>query len=97
MKGYRLEGMYQEADGSKLKEDALDASVPLSHKEYNVVISDGTHVVQVPGEIRYVTQGARLVNSHVAGASDEALKSGGNVSLTIIYEKDSEYIPESEE
>ena len=96
MKGYRLEGLYQEADGSKLKEDALEASVPLSHKEYDVVISDGTHVVQGPGEIRYVTQGARLVNSHVAMAPDEAGESDRNLSLIIIYEKDSEYIPESE-
>ena len=91
MKGFRLEGQFLEADGSKLKGDVLDASVPLSHKEYSVVISDGTHVVQVPGEIRYVGEGAQLVNSHVAKVSEDAGGENPAVPLTIIYEKDQEY------
>ena len=89
MKGFLFEGLFHEVDGASLKGEALEASVPLSHKEYSVVISDGTHVVQVPGEIRYVSKGAQPVNSHVAKEADTANEDGSSL-LYVIYEKDQE-------
>lgn len=65
IEGYLFSGSFSSVEGSDIKEEGLDASVPLSHKEYQVVISDGDHVIQVPGEVRYVSSGASVVNSHV--------------------------------
>ena len=65
MEGYLFTGPFSSVDGSGIKEQGLDASEPLSHKEYQVAISDGGHVVQVPGEVRYISSNAEVVNSHV--------------------------------
>ena len=89
MKGFLFEGLFHEVDGASLKGEALEASVPLSHKEYSVVICDGTHTVQVPGQIRYVSKGAQPVNSHVAKEADTASEDDSSL-LYIIYEKDQE-------
>lgn len=90
MKGFLFDSPFYVVDGAELSGGAIDSSEPLSHKEYSVVISDGTHVVQVPGEIRYVSDGARLVNSHVATAESSEGESVSVPSLYIIYEKDQE-------
>lgn len=89
MKGFLFEGSFYAVDKDRLQGEAMDAAEPLSHKEYSVVISDGTHVVQVPGEIRYVSKGAQPVNSHVAKEADTASEDDSSL-LYIIYEKDQE-------
>ena len=66
MEGYLFGGTFSEVEEAQLKRTGLDPSEPLSHKDYDVCISDGTHTVQVPGEIRYVSSGAQIINSHVA-------------------------------
>ena len=66
LEGYLFEGTFSEVEGASLKRTGLDPSEPLSHKDYDVCISDGTHTVQVPGEIRFVSSGAQIVNTHVA-------------------------------
>ena len=98
LKGFLFEGTFYEADGSKLRSEALDAAVPLSHKEYSVVISDGTHVIQVPGEIRYVNEGVQLENSHVAKRAEDAqTEDPSDHTVYIVYEKDQElYTQQSE-
>ena len=98
LKGFLFEGTFYEADGSKLRDEALDAAVPLSHKEYSVVIADGTHVIQVPGEIRYVNQGVQLENSHVAKRADDGqAEASADRTVYIVYEKDQElYTQQSE-
>ncbi len=70
MQGFLFSGPFCAVDGAKISSQTVDASEPLSHKEYSVVISDGTHVVQVPGEIKYVTSNAYVENSHVARLAD---------------------------
>ena len=65
MEGYLFSGPFSSVDDSGIKESGLDASEPLSHKEYRVVISDSGHVVQVPGVVRYISSNAEVVNSHV--------------------------------
>lgn len=95
MEGFLFEGSFYETDKDRLVGEAVDSSEPLSHKEYSVVISDGTHVVQVPGEIRYVSAGAQLVNSHVAKRADA--QTDDSSLLYVIYEMDqSEYTQQSE-
>ena len=97
MKGFLFEGLFHEVDGASLKGEALEASVPLSHKEYSVVICDGTHTVQVPGQIRYVGEGAQIINSHVAKAGEDAQTDDRKTVLTIIYEKDQEFYTQQSE
>lgn len=65
MEGYLFTGPFNSVDASGIKEEGVDTSEPLSHKEYQVVITDGGHVVQVPGEVRYISSNAEVVNSHV--------------------------------
>ncbi len=97
MKGFLFEGLFHEVDGASMKGEALEASVPLSHKEYSVVICDGTHTVQVPGQIRYVGEGAQIINSHVARAGEDAQTDDRKTVLTIIYEKDQEFYTQQSE
>ncbi len=66
MQGFLFQGPFYPVDGVTISEQAVDPSEPLSHKEYSAVISDGTHVIKVPGEIRYVTGNVSIINSHVA-------------------------------
>ncbi len=85
MQGFLFSGTFCSVDGQTVSSETVDASEPLSHKEYSVVISDGTHVIQVPGEIKYVTSNASVVNTHVARLADghEALKTGMTVSADV--------------
>jgi hypothetical protein len=66
MQGFLFPGRFYAVEGASLKGEAMDDSEPISHKEYSVVISDGSHVIQVPGQIRYVSEGAEIINSHAA-------------------------------
>ncbi len=72
MQGCLFAGSFYAADGSRITGSEMDSAEPLSHKEYDVVMSDGTHVVQVPGEIKYVSSNAQIVNSHVAQAAQNS-------------------------
>lgn len=94
MQGFLFDTPFYAVDGTNQAGGAIDASEPLSHKEFNVVVSDGTHVVQVPGEIRYVSEGVQVVNSHVArkaqGAESAQEENAAGSVLYIIYEKDQE-------
>lgn len=71
IQGYLFSGSFYAVEGAKTSGQEIDSAEPLSHKEYNVVVSDGTHVIQVPGEIRYVSSNGQLENSHVASLSQE--------------------------
>ena len=54
-------------------------------------LPDGSHVIQVPGEIRYVSEGTQMINTHTA-SMDEGLRGEGapEDSFYLIYEKDEE-------
>ncbi len=89
LQGFLFPGPFYEVKGSERSDQTVDSAEPVSHKEYSVVISDSGHTVQVPGEIRYVGEGAQVINSHVARMSEEGQKEeASEASLYIIYEKD---------
>lgn len=69
MQGFLFQGPFYPVEGTDISAQAVDPSEPLSHKEYSAVISDGTHVIQVPGEVKYVTGNAAVENSHVVRPS----------------------------
>ncbi len=66
LEGYLFTGPFAAVDGVQISSGEADQDEALSHKEYSVVISDGTHAVQVPGEIRFISAGAQMINSHAA-------------------------------
>ena len=76
MEGYLFSGPFCSVEGDAVRERDLDASEPLSHKEYSVVISDGTHAVQVPGQIRYISANGAVINSHAAQRADSEAAGG---------------------
>lgn len=93
MQGFLFSGPFFAVTGSDMSDEALDSSEPLSHKEYNVVISDASHVLQVPGDIRYVSGGVQIVNSHTAQAAEPAQEMNTqDPSVYVIYEKDQEML-----
>ena len=85
MAGFLFTGPFSRVEGAEIRVQDLDASEPLSHKEYRVVVSDAEHVIQVPGEIRYVSSNGTIVNSHVAGPAGTAQNGEteeGNIHLS---------------
>ncbi len=85
MEGYLFTGPFSSVEGSEIMAKDLDASEPLAHKEYSVVVSDGLHAVQVPGKIRYVSSNGTVINSHAAapaGISADTETEGDTVYLT---------------
>ena len=87
MAGCLFTGPFSVVEGSSITKENVDASEPLSHKEYRVVVSDGTHVVQVPGEIRYVSANGEPVNSHAAQLSPETGQAESEEGLVLPSEK----------
>ena len=74
MAGFLFTGPFSSVDGSQVREQGVDAAEPLSHKEYSVTVTDGTHAVQVPGTIRYISSNGAVVNSHTAQPASAADK-----------------------
>ncbi len=106
MQGFLFQGPFYSVDGVTVSAQPVDSAEALSHKEYSVVISDGTHVIKVPGEIRYVTGNVNLINTHVASqvSTEEADAAIADLRkdqlsqeelekscLYVIYEKDEEF------
>ena len=89
MEGYLFTGPFSSVDGSGIKEQGLDASEPLSHKEYQVVIC---HVVQPAASPGTETEGASTDNITGDPETGEGLsdKETDRTYLYIIYEKDQE-------
>ena len=83
--GFLFTGPFSRVDGSQVREQGVDAAEPLSHKEYSVTVTDGTHAVQVPGTIRYISSNGAVVNSHTAqpaSAAGEAQTEGDSTYLS---------------
>ena len=93
MQGYLFSNTFSRVEGSEIREKELPASEVLSHKEYRAAISDGTHIVQVPGKIRYVSTGAQLLNSHTArpgGMTGQREEKGLLLPSNNVYYKEGE-------
>ncbi len=72
MQGFLFDESFLSVSDSRIG-STVEPEEAISHKEYNVVISDGKHTVKVPGEIRYLSVGGQLVNSHVASPSGQEM------------------------
>lgn len=67
MSGISFPDRFLETDGGK----EVSSEMALARKDLSIAVTDPGHLVQVPGQIRYVSENARLVNSHVAAPKEE--------------------------
>ena len=68
MAHFRFSGDFYAVEDGKIKGDKMSYEVPLSHKEYLVMIADASYTVSVPNNIVYISGNAAPVISHVAKA-----------------------------
>ena len=92
MLGAQMEGFRFDTEFLKVEKDGTasgrryPADEPVSHKEYNVLVCDRLHMVEVPGDIVYVSapavvQDARIVTPGVSEAAE-----GDAQLLYVLYE-----------
>lgn len=65
MNGLAYPDTFLKVNGTSASE-SVSSEEALSHKEYSIAVADTEHVVQVPGQIRFVSENAEIVNSHTA-------------------------------
>ena len=75
MSGITFPDTFQKIDGTSVSENSVSSEEALSHKEYSAAVTAADHVIQVPGQIRYLSENAELVNSHVARPAGENAQS----------------------
>ena len=90
MSGITFPDTFLKANGSNLTDQGVSSDEALSHKEYSATVTVADHVVQVPGQIRYLSENAELVNSHVAqpkqqGETDAASETGLVLPSNAVY------------
>ena len=68
MAGFRFSGDFYAVEEGKIKGGKMSYEVPLSHKEYQVMIADASYTVSVPNNIVYISGNAAPLNSKVAKA-----------------------------
>ena len=54
--------------------DTITNEEPLSHKECQVLVTDASHMVKVPGKIRYISANADVTDWYFAKPREEAFK-----------------------
>lgn len=74
MDGYLFNHDFYKVEEGAAAQDKISAEEPLSHKEYSVLVTDASHVVRVPGEIRYVSANAKVQDAYtmVPGEPEES-------------------------
>ena len=66
MEGFLFDTQFCHVDDGMIDSDPLDGSIPVSHKQYQVIVCDALHAVEVPGDIVYVSTNARPEGKRVA-------------------------------
>lgn len=66
MEGYRFEGTYSRVEDGTVVKAGVSGSEASAAKELNVLISDGSHIVAVPGEIMYVSSNGIPLSANAA-------------------------------
>lgn len=58
MEGYLFYNQFRRVEDGAAQGDAITNEEPLKHKEYQVLVTDSSHLVQVPGDVVYVSANA---------------------------------------
>ncbi len=67
---YQLEGTFFEVDGGKLTGQTTDAATILSGENYNVVVLEEEILVEVPGDIVFISDDVQLMGEREAKAGE---------------------------
>ncbi len=90
MEGYTFETSFYQVEKGSVTGEPVSGEEPLSHKEYQVLITDVSHAVTVPGKIRYISVNAQPVSEYsvvpIQGADETEDKSADSLNLYVIYE-----------
>lgn len=76
MEGYRFDGTYSRVENGTVVKAGVPGSEASAAKELNVLISDGSHIVAVPGEIVYVSSNGIPLSANAAQKTPDAGTAG---------------------
>lgn len=72
MDGYLFYNQFQQVEKGEVIQEGLTNEEPLKHKELQVLVTDTSHAVKVPGDVVYISSnGAPMGRKEVEPASDE--------------------------
>ena len=97
--GYLFLNDFRVVDKTGAQDKPISSAEPLSHKEYQVLVTDLSHAVSVPGKVRYVSANANVVDGLVIPATVEEVKEEGLLlpsSAVYVKEKDQSHVSEEE-
>ncbi len=84
MEGFLFDREFYHVDAGAVDSDPLPGEIPVARKQYQVLITDPLHAVEVPGDIVYISTNAKLLGSRIAAPADDAAADSGY--LYVIYE-----------
>ncbi|MDD2959906.1 MAG: hypothetical protein PHE06_11620 [Lachnospiraceae bacterium] len=94
MDGYLFYNTFKQVDEGTVTKDQLSNEEPLKHKEYQVLVTDLLHVVQVPGDVVYVSENGYPADERVVKPSGESAAKDGENEL--VLPSDTAYVPEED-
>lgn len=75
MEGYLFYNQFRKISDGVAEGDAISNEEPLKHKEYQVLVTDDSHLVQVPGDVVYVSVNASPMGKReVQPAAEEVVE-----------------------
>ena len=92
MLGAQMEGFRFDTEFLKVGKDGTasgrryPSEEPVSHKEYNVLICDREHVVEVPGDVVYVSAPAVVQDARIVTPGASEMTEGDAQLLYVLYE-----------
>ena len=72
MSGFLFYNEFRPVQEGVSAQETVSNEEPLSHKEYQVLITDSSHMVKVPGKIRYVSANTDVKDTYFAYPRKEA-------------------------
>ncbi len=72
MEGYLFYNQFRKVEDGTVSGELITNEEPLKHKEYQVLVTDNSHLVQVPGDVVYVSANASpMAKRQVRPAGEE--------------------------
>ena len=74
MDGYLFYNQSQKVEKGEVTESNLSNEEALKHKEYQVLVTDASHVVRVPGDVVYISANASPMGEKEVKPAEETIK-----------------------
>ena len=58
MEGYLFYNQFRRVSDGQAESDTISNEEPLKHKEYQVLVTDASHLIKVPGDVVYLSVNA---------------------------------------